>query len=76
MNENFYNLNLVIDEFGERIKCQLNDMGRVISRDGINHEEPTYESSEEEEWDEELQDYRKVPKPIIPLEELIHVYFF
>lgn len=76
MNEQFYSFNLEIDEFGERIAAETNMQGRVISKDGIHHEEPTYESSEEEEWDDVKQEYVPVPKPIIPLEELIHVYYF
>ena len=76
LNELFYSFNLDIDEFGERVTSETNQQGRAVSRDGIHHEEPTYESSEEEEWNEEKQEYVPVPKPIIPLEELIHVYYF
>jgi hypothetical protein len=76
MNEQFYALNIEVDEYGERLTAKTDQQGRVISKDGIHKDEPSYYSEEEEDWDEEQRKYVPVPKPVIPIEELVHVYYF
>lgn len=81
MNEQLYALDIEVDEYGERLTAKTDAsgnalQGRVVSKDGIHKDEPSYYSEDEEEWDEELRRYVPVPKPVIPIEELVHVYYF
>jgi hypothetical protein len=76
MNEQFYALNIEADEYGERLTAKTDQQGRVVSKDGVHKDEPDEYSSDEEEWDDELRRYVPAPKPVIPIEELVHVYYF
>ena len=75
MAEQFYVLNIDIDEYGERITSTTEEQGRVISKEGMSIEEPSYAESEYEELDEKGNVIEK-PVAIIPIDQLLHVYYF
>jgi len=75
--EVFYAHNLTIDEFGERVMSQNIDIGRVVSKDGIVIDHYSQVEEEEEvELDGKVIARREVDAPIIPVTELVNVYYF
>jgi hypothetical protein len=79
MNEHFYAAEIVVDAFGERLTATTDLQGRVVSKEGIHKDEATGDSDADEEWDDERQEWVPVldyVKPVIPIKELVHVYYF
>ena len=75
MAEQFYVLNLDIDEFGERLTSKTHEQGRVISKEGMEKPENSVVESEYEELDKHGRVIIK-PAPIIPIDQLLNVFYF
>jgi len=75
MSEQFYVLNIDIDEFGERLTSKTIEQGRVISKEGMEKPEPSVIESEYEELDNHGNVIFK-PPPIIPIDQLLNVFYF
>lgn len=72
-NELFYSLNIEIDDYGERIGSKSDELGRIVTKDGISREEETF--YEADELDENGNPLPR-DQPLIPLSDLKCVQYF
>jgi hypothetical protein len=61
---------VTIDEFGERLKIQTEDLARIVSKEGLIIDNPPSEVNHSGEEGE------KPSTPVIPLPDLYNVYYF
>ena len=72
-NDLFYALNIEIDDYGERIGSKSDEIGRIVTKDGISREEETF--YEDDELDENGNPLPR-EQPIIMLADLKCVQYF
>ena len=75
--EYFYKHNVQVDEWGERLSVKTDELARIVSKEGLLLEKDEEEQEPEEsvQYDEEGNEV-KIEKPIIPVKELLNVYYF